>query len=125
MPKLTDKLAAGLKLEPGRKDRLLFDTECRGLGVRVTMRKGRKRKRQKEPEPELVRSLIVQWTDPATRRKLREPVGVWGSITLDQAREAVRARLGAVAKGIDVKAEREKGRAEAERERAARFPSTR
>ncbi len=26
MPKLTNKLLAGLKLEPGRKDRLLFDT---------------------------------------------------------------------------------------------------
>lgn len=43
-----------------------------------------------------------------------------GQHHFDQAREAARARLGAVAKGIDVKAEREKRRAEAERERSER-----
>ena len=64
------------------------------------------------------RSFIAQWTDPATRRKIREPLGIWGSITIEQARDAARARLGAVAKGIDPKAERHRRRAEAERERA-------
>jgi integrase len=104
MPKLTDRFLTALKLEDGRKDRLLFDTACPGLGVRVTA-KG-------------TRTFIAQWTDPATRRKVREPLGVWGAITIDQAREAVRARLGAVAKGIDPKAERLRQWAEAERERA-------
>lgn len=116
MPKLTDRLLAGLNLEPGRKDRLLFDTECRGLGVRLTLRTGRGAK----AKPEMIRTFIVQWRDPATRKTLREPVGVWGGITIEQALEAVRARLGAVAKGINPRAERAKLRAEAERERAER-----
>jgi integrase len=104
MPKLTDRFLSGLRIESGRKDRLVFDTACPGLGVRLTA-KG-------------TRSFLVQWTDPATRRKVREPIGVWGNLTIDQAREAARARLGAVAKGIDLKAERIGRKAEAERERA-------
>src|SRR4051794_19306633 len=104
MPKFTDRLIASLKVEGGRKDRLVFDTVSPGLGVRVTA-KG-------------TRTFLAQWTDPATRRKVREPIGVWGNITIDQAREAVRVRLGAVAKGIDPKAERMRRREEVERERA-------
>jgi hypothetical protein len=71
MAKFSDRYLAGLKLEAGRKDRLVFDNECRGLGVRVTPK---------------ARAFIVQWTDPATKRKVRERVGVWGSITIEQAR---------------------------------------
>jgi hypothetical protein len=36
MPKLTDRFLAALTVEDGRKDRLVFDTACPGLGVRVT-----------------------------------------------------------------------------------------
>jgi len=109
MPKFTDRYLTALKLKPRDdgslpKDLLVFDMACPGLGVRLTA-KG-------------TRIFIAQWTDPATRRKVREPVGVWGNITIEQAREAVRVRLGAVAKGIDPKAERLHKRAEAERERA-------
>jgi integrase len=104
MPKFTDRFLAALKVEDGRKDRLVFDSECRGLGVRVTMTG--------------TRTFIAQWTDTATRRKVREPIGVWGSLTINQAREAVRVRLGAVAKGIDLRGERERKWQEAERERA-------
>ena len=104
VPKFTDRFISSLKVEPGRKDRLVFDSACPGLGVRVTA-KG-------------TRTFLAQWTDPATRRKVREPIGVWGAITIEQARDAARARLGAVAKGIDVRAERLRQRAEAERERA-------
>jgi integrase len=104
MPKLTDRFLAGFKVAPGRKDRLAFDAGCPGLGVRATT-KGTK-------------SFIVQWTDPATKRKVREPLGVWGSLTIDQAREAARVRLGQVAKGLNPRAERLRVRAEAERERA-------
>jgi integrase len=104
MPKLTDRSLAALRVEPGRKDRLVFDTVCPGLGVRVTV-KG-------------TRTFLAQWTDPATRRKVREPIGVWGNLTIEQAREAAQARLGEVAKGIDPKTERQRRRAEAERERA-------
>jgi Arm DNA-binding domain len=92
MPKLTDRFLASFKPAPGKKDRLAFDTECRGLGVRATAAG--------------TRTFIVQWTHQATAQKRREPVGVWGGITVDQAREAVRARLGDVAKGIDPRAVR-------------------
>jgi integrase len=105
MPKFTDRFLAALKVENGRKDRLVFDTASPGLGVRVTV-KG-------------TRTFIAQWTDPVTRRKVREPIGIWGNITIEQAREAVRARLGAVAKGLNPRAERLQRQAEAERERAA------
>ena len=104
MPKLTDRFLARLKVEDGRKDRLVFDSACPGLGVRVTA-KG-------------TRIFIAQWTDPATKRKVREPLGVWGNITIEQARDAARARLGAVAKGSNPKVERERQKAEAERRRA-------
>ena len=105
MPKLTDRLLTSFKPAAGRKDRLAFDTECRGLGVRATAAG--------------TKTFIVQWTDPATGQKRREPVGVWGGITVDQAREAARIRLGAVAKGLDPRAEREAKHEAAEREREA------
>lgn len=103
---MTDRFLKALAVEPGRKDRLVFDDECPGLGVRVTL-KGTK-------------SFLVQWTDPATRRKVREPLGVWGSITLDQARTAARVRLGEVARGGDPAAERQRRREQAEADRAER-----
>src|ERR1700680_2196046 len=103
MPKLTEGLLTTLTVAKGRKDRLVFDTVSPGLGVRVTA-KG-------------TRTFLAQWTDPATRRKMREPLGVWGNITIEQAGDAVRARLGAVAKGIDPTAERLRRREEVERER--------
>jgi integrase len=74
------------------------------LGVRVTA-KGTK-------------NFLVQWTDPATKRKVRERLGVWGSITLEQARTAARVRLGDVAKGVDPSAERKRRKSEVEAERA-------
>lgn len=85
MSKLTDKMLSAMTLEPGQKDRLVFDTACPGLGVRLTARG--------------TRTFLAQWTDPATRRKVREPLGVWGNVTIDQAREAVRARLEPSPKG--------------------------
>jgi len=105
MPKrFSDRAVAALKVEPGKKDRLVFDALCPGLGVRVTA-KG-------------TRTFIAQWTDPATKAKVREVIGAWGNLTVEQAREAVRARLGLVAKGVNPRAERLRARAEADRERA-------
>ncbi len=104
MPKLTDRFLASFKPTIGKKDRLAFDTECRGLGVRATAAG--------------TRTFIVQWTDPATAQKRREPLGVWGGITVDQARDAARARLGDVAKGIDPRAVRLAAREKAEAARA-------
>jgi hypothetical protein len=48
----------------------------------------------------------------------REPVGIWGSLSIDQAREAAKVRLGQVTKGINPRAERLRLKAEKERERA-------
>jgi integrase len=104
--RFTNKYLKGLKPKPEQKDCIKFDTECRGLGVRATTSGARR--------------FLVQWTDPVTKRKVREPIGAWGAITIDQARAAARARLGDVARGIDPKAERERRRAEVERERAER-----
>jgi len=103
MSKLTDRFLAGLKLRPGEKDRLVFDSECRGLGVRLT--------------PKSI-CFLAQWTDPVTKRKVREPLGTWGNITISQARDAARARLGDVARGINPRAERLRAKEEADRERA-------
>lgn len=105
MPKLTDAFLRTFRPAPGAKDRLTFDTECRGLGVRATAGGSR--------------VFIVQWTDAATGRKQREPLGAWGAITLAQARAAAQARLGRVAQGINPATERTKAKAEDQRQRAA------
>jgi integrase len=104
MPKLTDRFLAALSMDNDRKDRLVFDTVSPGLGVRMTA-KG-------------TRTFIVQWTDPVTKRKVREPLGIWGSLSIDQARVAAKVRLGQVAKGINPRAERLRLKAEDDRERA-------
>ncbi len=104
MPKLTDRLLVSLQVPEGRKDRLVFDSQCPGLAVRITT-KG-------------TRTFLVQWTDRLTRRKVRESLGVWGSITIEQARSAARVRLGEVAKGLDPVADRNEKRAAVEREKA-------
>jgi integrase len=103
MVAFTDKSLKALTLEPGRKDRLVFDDVCPGLGVRVTAA-GRK-------------LFLAQWVDPTIKRKVREPIGTWGAITIEQARTAARALLGDVARGINPKAEKEKAKAIAEQER--------
>jgi hypothetical protein len=77
MAAFSNKYLRGLRVKPGQRDRLVFDGDCPGLGVRVTER--------------AARSFMVQWTDLATKRKVRERLGVWGSITMEQARAAARA----------------------------------
>jgi integrase len=63
--------------------------------------------------------FLVQWTDAATGRKVREPLGASGSITVEQARAAARARLGRVAQGINPAAERAAAKAADEAHRTA------
>jgi Arm DNA-binding domain len=103
MANFTDRMLSALKINPGRKDRVVFDATCPGLGVRVTSAGSK--------------VFVAQWTDPATKRKIREKLGLWGSITIEQARGAARARLGEVAKGVNPRAERLRRREQAERER--------
>lgn len=80
MANFTDRMLGAIKVDAGTKDRMIFDTTCPGLGVRVTSAGSK--------------VFVAQWTDPATKRKVREKVGVWGNITIEQARTAVRLRLG-------------------------------
>lgn len=116
MPKLTDRFLAAFAPLPGAKDRLTFDTETRGLGVRAYIVAERLADGTRRPKVE--RMFLIQWTDPATKRKVREPLGLWGAITLEKARTAASIRLGRVAAGFDPKAEREARKAEDDRRRA-------
>ena len=104
MAKLTDRLIGSLKVPPGKKDRIVFDDECRGLGVRVTAAGSR--------------VFLVQWTDSATKQKKQQALGTSGTGRIANARTAARAILGDVARGIDPIAERERQKQEAAAERA-------
>src|ERR1700730_4693540 len=102
MPKLTNDMLKKHEGDAGRKDKMVFDSVCPGLGVRVTSAGSK--------------IFIVQWTDP-TKRKVREKLGVWGGVTIEQARSAAQVRLGEVAKGCNPRAERLQQREQAERDR--------
>ena len=125
MPKFTDRFIRSFAPLPGAKDRLAFDSEVKGLALRATAAGGR--------------TFLVQWTvvgtgersgnlsgsgvqSQSTRhaKKIREPLGQYGSVTIDAAREAARILLGRLAAGFDPKAEREARKAEDARQRAAR-----
>ena len=101
VPRLTDAFLKALVVEPGKRDRMAFDDACPGLGVRATA-KGTK-------------AFIVQWTDPISAKKQREPLGVWPTLSLDAARNAAKIKLGEVAAGRNPRAERLAARAEAAR----------
>ena len=87
MPKLTDRFLTSFKPVAGKKDRLAFDTECRGLGVRATAAG--------------TRTFIVQWTDPATHRSAGSRWACGAASPWIRRGTPARARLGDVAKGID------------------------
>lgn len=103
MPKSSDRFLASFAPIPPAKDRLAFDTDCPGLGVRAGA-SGKK-------------TFLVQWTDAVTGRKGRQPLDTWGSMTLEQARTSARIRLGRVEAGFDPMAERDTKKAEDLRQR--------
>ncbi len=88
--KLTERVIERLVCPPGQRDCMVFDTEQRGLAVRV-MAVGTK-------------SYLTQYTT-ATRRR-RVPLGSVDAISLADAREAARVVMGEVAKGTDPATER-------------------
>ena len=55
---------------------------------------------------------------PGDQAKGARIIGVWGNLTVDQAREAVRVLMGQVAKGVSPRAERMRLKIAAENERA-------
>src|SRR5262249_23564363 len=84
-----------------KKDMLVFDDEQRGLAVRVT-------KKAKYGSLD-GKSYPCQYT--FNGRKRRIALGSCASISLVKAREAARAIMGDVAKGIDPAVERKKAKA--------------
>jgi len=105
MPRLTEKAIAALTVPDGKREAWLSDHEVAGLRVRAMAG---------------AKTFYAAWTDRATGERRRERLGVWGGITLEQARGAARAILGDVAKGDDPKAKRAVRKAEAERDKAER-----
>src|SRR5262252_4061929 len=101
--KLTERKIEKLATEHGRKDRLVFDDEQRGLAVRVTASGGR--------------TFLCQYT--LRGHKWRVPLGACSALALSKAREAAAAIMGDVAKGRNPAAER-KDAAAAERAKRAR-----
>lgn len=102
--KLTEAAIDALECPPGKRDAMVFDTEQKGLGVRLTRQGGK--------------IFVLQWRDAVTRDKRREVLGDFGKITLKQARQAAQARLGDVAKGIDPRAVRKAQQAAAKAAKA-------
>jgi integrase len=83
--KFSDRFIDSLSCPPNKKDCLVFDKDVKGLGLRITVT-GNKH-------------FLVQWHDRITHKKCRMPLGTWGSITLKDARDAAKIKLGEVAKG--------------------------
>ncbi len=101
--RLTEANIEKLQVEPGKRDRLVFDDIQRGLGVRVTASGGK--------------TFLAQYT--MNGRRCRVPVGAVSAITLGDARKAAAAIMGRVAKGENP-AEVRKVEVEKERTRQAR-----
>ncbi len=103
--KLTERVIERLNCPEGKRDSLTFDTEQRGLAVRV-MATGTK-------------SYLAQFV--VAGRKRRVPLGSVDAISLAAARDAARALLGKVAQGGDPAKERKEAtqaaKTEAARER--------
>jgi integrase len=101
--KLTERKIETLPIEHGRKDRLIFDDDQRGLAVRVTASGSR--------------TYLCQYT--LHGQKWRVPLGTCSALSLSNARAAAAAIMGDVAKGRNPAAERKEAAA-AERVKRAR-----
>lgn len=95
MPKLKLTKRAIDEAKPGERELLLWDTEVKGLGLKVL--------------PSGSKTFVLFYrTADGTQRKPK--VGEFGAITLDQAREIARDMLGAVRAGGDPSAARKGAR---------------
>ena len=99
--KLTEHKIERLTVEPGRKDRLVFDDQQRGLAVRVSAKGGR--------------SYLAQFTAHGIKRRVA--LGSCSALPLSKAREAAAAIMGDVAKGRNPATERKEAAAKAKRTR--------
>ena len=90
MARLTKRIVDSLKSEEN-KDVFVWDSEIRGLGVRL--------------KPSGTKTFFVQYRNQA-RRTRRLVVGQYGVLTVEQARALAREHLTSVIKGEDPSAER-------------------
>jgi integrase len=88
--KLTKRTVSALTPAGGRY--MVWDTELRGFGLRV--------------EPSGAMSYLVRYRPRGSARQRQITIGRHGVLTADEAREAARKALGAVAHGDDPMAER-------------------
>jgi integrase len=100
--KLTQTRIEGLKCPPEKRDMLVFDDEQRGLGVRVLASGGK--------------NFLAQYTFHGQKRRI--PLGSCSAVSLAKVRDAVRAIMGDVAKGVDPAAVRKNAAADARRKAA-------
>ncbi len=87
--RLTQATVSQATCPAGKKDRLIFDRDLPGFGLRV--------------QANGAKFFIAQFTIGGIRR--RKPIGAFGVVTAEEARRAARAVLGDVAKGLDPVAE--------------------
>lgn len=93
MPRLTKKILDGLT--PKSRDVFAWDSEIRGLGVRL--------------KPSGTKTFFVQYRNRCNRTR-RLVIGQYGVLTVELAREMARERLVEVIKGEDPSAERKAAR---------------
>ncbi|MCT4656014.1 MAG: site-specific integrase [Cohaesibacter sp.] len=94
---MTEKLTKRLveALEPSDKDRIVWDSEVRGFGVKIT--------------PKGTLSYFVYYRT-ASGQQRRPSIGKHGALTVDQARQIARKMLAEVALGKDVSAIKQSNR---------------
>ena len=93
MPRLTKKFIDGLK--PKSHDVFVWDSEIRGLGVRL--------------KPSGTKTFFIQYRNKSNRTR-RLVIGQFGVLTAELAREMAREQLVEVIKGEDPSAERKAAR---------------
>jgi Arm DNA-binding domain len=100
--KLTERGIENLTCEAVRRDRLVFDDEQKGPGIRVTTAGSR--------------SYLVQYRDAGKKRRV--PLGSCSGISLAEARKSALKIMGQNAGGRDEWSERKASAAEARRKAA-------
>lgn len=83
--KLTQRVVETITCPAGKKDALVFDSELRGFGLRVTATGSR--------------TFLAQYTAAGCKRRVA--LGAFGAVTVEQARKAAQAVLGEAARGVD------------------------
>lgn len=89
--RLTDNFIAALKYDSARPNYIVWDTETPGFGIRIGSRG---------------KSFVIKYRAPerlqgGRRKQPTMKLGLWGQITIKQARDAAKVHFGVLAKGVD------------------------